>query len=765
MSPKKNKKILVSFAGIVLVLVFLLLGVKLALALDQTTLGLQPVAESTILPTTDIRVIVARIIQVALGVVGLLSVGMIIYAGWLWMTSGGEEDKISEAKKTMLNWAIGLIIIFLAFAIVTFIFQMLGVQMDGFIFSERPGTNSFGTGALGNGIIESHYPARDAVGIPRNTRIIVTFKEAISLSTIFDAAAGIRQTENPVTHVIKYSGFLNSDNIKIFAKELDDAATTEIEGALASTEVTVVTIDKKTFTFSPPLLGSQSHNMDYAVRLGEGLKKSNGDNAFPAGINSFYIWQFQVSTFLDITPPRVVDFFPQHDPLGGTPEYRNAIVQITFDEAIDPTTVDRLTVYELDAPNGLITKPVVGKFSISNQYKTLEFVPDDFCGVNSCGDEIFCLPKDTNLKVVAPAGTLYIDPITHEPSPDWPAKSDGLDGITDVCANSLNGNGTAGAICADDREVEIDGAFPFNCLGNTAAEVGGVPVVHLGHCACAIGPNPAPTAVQGATPPHWDNFVWQFKAGDEIKVTPPLLEEIKPGPTIDDRSWVNLAAAATGKFDGRMMGQTLTSDNIRLKTDNKILFPPDTTQPLDETDFLWYFIHFDNEGTPHQVPACQKASATRELNCTDLAGSQAMCQNSAWQCHWVSPNECFYGWPDIEDRPQCSDITNEAECGQTSGICAWQPTGGVNTTYKTKVYIEHRPYQETLRTQSSAFDYSTHFLSGVKDVYQNCYKPSSLHVNATDWCDGTDSCCISQYYYSYTGACPEPLPVDWTPEE
>ena len=52
---------------------------------------------------TDIRVIIAQIISIFLGLLGIIATVIFLYAGYLWMTSGGDETKISNAKKTMIK--------------------------------------------------------------------------------------------------------------------------------------------------------------------------------------------------------------------------------------------------------------------------------------------------------------------------------------------------------------------------------------------------------------------------------------------------------------------------------------------------------------------------------------------------------------------------------------------------------------------------------------------------------------------------------------
>jgi hypothetical protein len=60
---------------------------------------------------TDIRVTVARLINISLGFLGIIFTTLVVYAGYQWMTSGGDSAKIGEAKKRVTAGVIGLIII------------------------------------------------------------------------------------------------------------------------------------------------------------------------------------------------------------------------------------------------------------------------------------------------------------------------------------------------------------------------------------------------------------------------------------------------------------------------------------------------------------------------------------------------------------------------------------------------------------------------------------------------------------------------------
>ena len=90
----------------------------------QLNVGLE-YAQSTGLGSQDIRIVIANIIRIILGFLGIIFVALIIYAGWLWMSSQGNEEKVSKAKDILKNAVIGLVIILSAFAIASFILNRL----------------------------------------------------------------------------------------------------------------------------------------------------------------------------------------------------------------------------------------------------------------------------------------------------------------------------------------------------------------------------------------------------------------------------------------------------------------------------------------------------------------------------------------------------------------------------------------------------------------------------------------------------------------
>ena len=75
--------------------------------------------------TEGVSDIIARVIFIALSILASIFVILVIVAGFQWMTAGGNEEKISKAKKNISNAVIGLIIVLSAYAITWFIFTYL----------------------------------------------------------------------------------------------------------------------------------------------------------------------------------------------------------------------------------------------------------------------------------------------------------------------------------------------------------------------------------------------------------------------------------------------------------------------------------------------------------------------------------------------------------------------------------------------------------------------------------------------------------------
>ena len=87
----------------------------------DTTIGEQGAG----LQSGDLSTTVANIISTMLGLIGIILVIVIIYAGFLWMTAGGNPEQVKKGQAWLKNGVIGVVIILMAYAITNFIISIL----------------------------------------------------------------------------------------------------------------------------------------------------------------------------------------------------------------------------------------------------------------------------------------------------------------------------------------------------------------------------------------------------------------------------------------------------------------------------------------------------------------------------------------------------------------------------------------------------------------------------------------------------------------
>lgn len=70
--------------------------------------------------------LIQSILNIVYFIVGIVAVGMIIYAGIQYLTANGEPGKAKKAMDTIIFSVVGLIVIIAAFAITNFVMNQLG---------------------------------------------------------------------------------------------------------------------------------------------------------------------------------------------------------------------------------------------------------------------------------------------------------------------------------------------------------------------------------------------------------------------------------------------------------------------------------------------------------------------------------------------------------------------------------------------------------------------------------------------------------------
>jgi hypothetical protein len=102
---------------------------------EQAAAGLSVKAESEFklpsdiatlnkLGTTSVPILIGRFLKMLMGIVGSIALAVLVYGGFLWMTSMGNADHVGKAKNLLIWGALGVLVILSSYAIVSFLFDV-----------------------------------------------------------------------------------------------------------------------------------------------------------------------------------------------------------------------------------------------------------------------------------------------------------------------------------------------------------------------------------------------------------------------------------------------------------------------------------------------------------------------------------------------------------------------------------------------------------------------------------------------------------------
>ena len=97
-----------------------------AIAIDQG--HLQNIANAGGFNTsaTDVNPIINHLILVVLGLLGVIFLLLVIYAGFTYMTSAGDSKKNAAARSAIISAVIGMVIVIAAYAVTYYVGGRLG---------------------------------------------------------------------------------------------------------------------------------------------------------------------------------------------------------------------------------------------------------------------------------------------------------------------------------------------------------------------------------------------------------------------------------------------------------------------------------------------------------------------------------------------------------------------------------------------------------------------------------------------------------------
>src|SRR6056297_2592936 len=292
---------------------------------------------------TSLTEAISRIIRVVLGVVGLIALIIVIVAGFKWMTAGGNVEQIESAKNLLKNGLIGLLIIILAYVIVSFIISRLsGVTGEEGGPGPGPGPGPFPEDVFSVKEIETTHGGKDYhKDVYLCSAVQPIFNRVLDSSSIEDLEGDQLRIESE-TGIIE-GGWSTRGNVTIFKHpELFEK-------------------NKNYSTYLPKsILDINSNTLKQCLASGDCAETANN-----------FIWNFETGEKLDEISPKIVSTYPISDQAAETYPDRNVSTQpnlkVEFSEGIDVTTVinendkpisENIWVGKLDGRDGEVEKTI-----------------------------------------------------------------------------------------------------------------------------------------------------------------------------------------------------------------------------------------------------------------------------------------------------------------------------------------------------------------------------------------------------------------------
>lgn len=79
--------------------------------------------------SSDLGDIIGFLLPVAFTLGGILLLGYLIMGGFTYLTAGGDDKRVGEAKKMITNAIIGMVIIFTSYWVIQIVETVLGLDI------------------------------------------------------------------------------------------------------------------------------------------------------------------------------------------------------------------------------------------------------------------------------------------------------------------------------------------------------------------------------------------------------------------------------------------------------------------------------------------------------------------------------------------------------------------------------------------------------------------------------------------------------------
>lgn len=98
-----------------------------ALAQDSFTIGLDSQVSSRVAINDDLGSFITRVFSAIIIVAGIAAFLYMVYGGVQWVMSGGEKDKITDARNKITHAIVGLAVVAAAWAVFKLVDYFFGI--------------------------------------------------------------------------------------------------------------------------------------------------------------------------------------------------------------------------------------------------------------------------------------------------------------------------------------------------------------------------------------------------------------------------------------------------------------------------------------------------------------------------------------------------------------------------------------------------------------------------------------------------------------
>ena len=312
------------------------------------------------LPDRPLPDLLVGIINGFLGLLGVIALGVLIYGGYVWMTSGGISQRIALAKRILLSAVIGLIIILLSWAIIQFIFNAVN------------GNNNNNNNVINPPILPPGSSVNfrvDEYSPKGNVPVVVCMPIQARFNRLLDQSTVVAAPNlSPTIHLRLNctTGFPDGDAF-CAAANLGNCGTTINVNKYCDTEVpgnmTFPGPSALNFTFRPSK--DLEKNAAYLVIINDGLsgvRSQSGDECIGAAsdLGECKQWEFTTNDQTDKVPPQVAKVSPVD---AATNVCRAKTIAAQFNEDMDETTLRTNGAFSI-TPADTIFSPSVPSYTV-----------------------------------------------------------------------------------------------------------------------------------------------------------------------------------------------------------------------------------------------------------------------------------------------------------------------------------------------------------------------------------------------------------------